>query len=132
MAFAHVDDAVGRFCIEAEQGLATTPLGTEGGATATVRRRDVGRPDSRLAYALRGQGGSNAIPEKVGECSVVEMLELAAAAFGKVAAWWHLPVRAGLEAAVLEQEITGRGERHVPAGRSHAVATRRDADDRFA
>ena len=38
------------------------------------------------------------------------MLELAAAALGKVAAWRHLVARARLERAVVEQHVAGHRE----------------------
>ena len=63
---------------------------------------------------------------------VVGMLQLAAAAFGKVAARRLLVVRPGRQRAIVEQHVAGHAEGDVAAAWRHAVAARRDADDRLA
>src|SRR5204862_1858741 len=61
---------------------------------------------------------------------VVDMLELAAAAFGEVAAGRILPVRAGHHRGALDP-VARRGHRHEPAALGHSVAARGEGDDGF-
>src|SRR3954453_3713483 len=61
-----------------------------------------------------------------------DMLELAAAAFREMAAWRLLVVWAGLDRAVIAQQVARRGERRVAPAGGHAFAARRDPNNRLA
>ena len=60
---------------------------------------------------------------------VIDVLELATAALGKVTAWRHLVMRAGQDCPVTEHLVAGYSERNVPAARSDAVAARGNSND---
>jgi hypothetical protein len=60
---------------------------------------------------------------------IVGMLELAAAAVGKVAAWRFLVVGPESERPVIEHRVAWNSKRHVASAGGDAVASRRDADD---
>src|SRR5688572_24945511 len=62
---------------------------------------------------------------------VVGMLQLAAAALGKVAARRHLVMRAVLDVAISPYHVAGDRERHMAAVIRDAIAARGDPDDRF-
>jgi hypothetical protein len=55
------------------------------------------------------------------------MLELAAAAFGKVAARRRLAMRSGLDLAGLSDPVAGRGHWNETTAFRHAVAARGEA-----
>jgi hypothetical protein len=57
------------------------------------------------------------------------MLQLTSAAFGKMAAWRHLVMRAEGERTIVEHRIAGNAEGNVAPAKRHAVAARRDPDD---
>jgi hypothetical protein len=91
VAFAHVDDAVARLGVEAERPAA--PLLSE------ARRRLFGgerwaAPDAPARDALRGERRGDPVDEVGGIGLVVDMLELAAAAFREMTAGRRLAVRA--------------------------------------
>ena len=60
---------------------------------------------------------------------VIDVLELATAALGKVTAWRHLVMRAGQDCPVTEHLVAGYSERNVLAARSDAVAARGNSND---
>jgi hypothetical protein len=129
VAFAHVDDAVARLRIEAEQDLLSPCLGSQGGAATAVGRRQMGREDVGDQQVLRRQRGGDAIDQEVAIGGVVELLELAATAFGEVPAGWHLSVRPRLDYAVGQHPVPRRGERKEAALGRDAVALGGDADN---
>ena len=88
---------------------------------AAARRREMGREDLGRRHALRGERGAIRSVEVVGIGRIVDMLELAAAAFGEVPAGRDLMVRAGRDGAVRRDQVAGRGHRHEAA----AFASRR-------
>jgi hypothetical protein len=57
------------------------------------------------------------------------MLQLTAAALGKVTAWRRLVVRPEGERAVVEHGVAGNAERDVAAARRDSIPTRGNADD---
>src|SRR5688572_4650659 len=82
--------------------------------------------------AVLGQRTGDPVFEIVPIGGVSDVLELAAAAFGKMAAGRLLVVRARLDRAVFVQLVAGRGERRIaPVGRD-PVAASGDADNDFA
>src|SRR5690348_8425900 len=81
--------------------------------------------------AVLGERGLDPRHEIAAIGLVVGMLELAPAAFGKVAAGRVLVVRPRSERAVVEQRVAGDSEGHMPPARRHAVAARSDADDQL-
>ena len=87
-------------------------------------------PDIRFEAVL-GERPRNPRHEIVTIGRVADMLELTTAALGKVAAWRHLVVRAGLDGAVVKQDIARDGERDMLPAFADALAARGDADDRF-
>ena len=78
-----------------------------------------------------GERGFDSRDEIATICLVVGLLELAPAAFGKVAAWRHLVMRARRERSIVEQRIARNAERHMAAARRHAISARGDANDQF-
>jgi hypothetical protein len=62
-------------------------------------------------------------------CLVIRVLELASAAFGKMTAWRFLMMRPGRQRSVVEQGVARNSKRHMAPAFSHAVASRRNADD---
>ena len=88
----------------------------------------MGRADVRFGHALGGEGRSDPVPKVTGIGLVVDVLELAAAAFGKMAAWRRLAVRARHDCAGFVDPIPGRHHRQVAAAFRHAVAPRGEAD----
>src|SRR3954469_6952774 len=132
MAFAHVDDAVARLGMEAEPHRLAAPLDLERGPAAAVGRREVGGTDVRLGQALGGERGGDAVAQIDGIGFVVDMLELAAAAFGEVAARRPLAVRTRHEVAQGPDTIAGRRHRNVASALRHAVAAGGEADHRLA
>src|SRR5215212_6075153 len=60
------------------------------------------------------------------------MLELAAAALGKVTARRHLMVRAIFDVTIFEHQVTRHRERHVAAAFGDAIAAGGDAHDHLA
>jgi len=91
----------------------------------------VRREDLRSGDPLGGKGCGDPVSKELSEAFIVELLELAAAAFGKVTAWWHRSVRAGLDRAVGADEVAGSRQRYEAAARRHSVAMGADADYRF-
>ncbi len=63
---------------------------------------------------------------------VVDMLELASAAFGKVAAWRHHMVRSGKDRASRVDRVPRGGERKEAAALGDSVAARGEPDDLLA
>ena len=62
---------------------------------------------------------------------IIGMLELAAAALGKVTAWRHLVMFSRRQRAVIEQRITRYAERHVVAAGSDSFTAGCDPDDQL-
>jgi len=60
---------------------------------------------------------------------VVGMLQLAAAALGKMAAWRRLVVRPEGQRAIVEQRVARNPERYMATASRNAIAARSDADD---
>src|SRR5690349_12142557 len=63
---------------------------------------------------------------------VIDMLELAATAFGKVAAWRQLTMRTGRDRTFRVDEVARCRKRNMAAACRDAVAPSGDPDDRFA
>jgi hypothetical protein len=62
-------------------------------------------------------------------CVVIRVLELASAAFRKMTAGRLLMMRPRRERSVVEQGVARNSKRHMAPAYSHAVASRRNADD---
>ena len=83
---------------------------------AAARRRERRRADFRRCDALRGQRRGDPVHQIIGIGRIVDMLELAAAAHGEMAAGRILMVRPGRQAAVAANPIararsSGRSDR---------------------
>ena len=63
---------------------------------------------------------------------VIDMLELAPAAFRENGGMAATGGAARVERAIVEQHVAGNAKRHMSAARGDAIAARRDPDDRFA
>src|SRR5215467_5295450 len=64
-------------------------------------------------------------------CLVIRVLELASAAFRKMATGRLLVMRTGGQRAIIEQRISRNPKCNVPAARRHAVPASSNADDQF-
>src|SRR5437764_7489747 len=62
---------------------------------------------------------------------IVDVLQLAPAAFRKVTAWRHLMMRSGCQRAIVEQGVSRHAPLHMTTARRDPVAPRGDADDQF-
>ena len=62
---------------------------------------------------------------------VIDMLQLAPAAFREMTAGRFLVMESRGQRSVVEQDIAGNSERYVAAARRHAIAARGDAHDRL-
>src|ERR1700741_267706 len=62
---------------------------------------------------------------------VVGVLELATAAFRKMAAGCLLVMRARRKRSIIEKRISRNAERHMSSAQRHPVSARGDADDQF-
>ena len=130
VAFAHIDDGVALLGGEAQQDAAPLALDMQRRAAAGLRRRDERRAQQR-GQPLRLQCAGDAIGDEGGVGFVVEMLELAAAAFGEMAARRRLVMRAAGQRAIGAKQIAGRREGGMATVGSDAIATGGDADNRI-
>ena len=62
---------------------------------------------------------------------IIGVLELTPAAFGEVTARRLLVVRPWRKGAVVEQRVAGNSKGDMPTAWRHAIAARRDPDNRF-
>ncbi len=131
VAFAHVDDAVGFFRVEAEHHALPDAHRPERGAAPAVRRRKVRLADLRAQPMLR-QRSLDARAQIAAISFVVGMLELAPAALGKVTAWRHLVVRSRNHAPVIQQRVARNREGDVAPAFADALAAPGNPNDRFA
>ena len=87
------------------------PRRLQRGAAAAARRRQMRRADFRDRHALRGERAGHAIDQIVAIGVVIDMLELAAAAFGEMAARRRCVMRARRHRAVRVDRVARRGQR---------------------
>jgi hypothetical protein len=78
---------------------------------------------------MRRQPARDPVDDEVAPRRIVKMLELAPAAFRKVAARRHLMMRPALDRTVGAEQIAGRGESDVPTILGDPLATAGNADD---
>lgn len=79
---------------------------------------------------LGGQGRSDPVFQEAGKSRVIDMLELAASAFGKVAARRRLVMRAGFDPPVRIDPVAGGGKSDEAPAFGHSVAPRGKTKDR--
>ena len=89
-----------------------------------MRRPQVGDLDP-----LRRKAASDPIGNVARIGHVIDMLKLASAAFGKMAARRHRMMRAGHEGAVWVHNVARCGKRDMASVCSNAFASRRDPHD---
>jgi hypothetical protein len=75
------------------------------------------------------EGRSDPGDKVVAISHVIDVLQLASAAFRKVTAWRHLVVSSVLERPIIEKTIARHSEGDVPAALRDAVSSRGDSDD---
>jgi hypothetical protein len=131
MALVHVDDPVAALRVEAEQHLLTATLRLQRRAAAAVRRRDMRREDIGRVQPLRRKGTGDPLAQVGPKRLVIDLLDLAAAAFGKVPARRLAAVRAGLHRIVGQHQVPWCGEWEEAAALRDAVAAGGEADDGF-
>src|SRR4029453_8035515 len=120
MALQHVDDEVAARFVEAGQHSTASFKSPQRCPASGARGRKVWRPDLSLQAVLR-QRARHSRRAIVGMGGVRKMLQLAAAAVGKVAARGLLVAAAGIKRAVVEQHVTGNSEGHVTATCGNAI-----------
>jgi hypothetical protein len=128
MAFAHVDDPVRHFGVEADEDALPGLKHLERRAAAATRRRQVRQANFRSQSVL-GKRRLNAGNQIAAIDFIVGVLELTSAAFREVAARRLLVVRPKGERAVIEDGIAGYAEGHMPPAWRHAVTARGNPDD---
>jgi hypothetical protein len=126
VALAHVDDPVAGLGVEAER---SAPLPSQRGPAAAVRRRDVRWQDVGCRHPLSRQRREDPVTKEAGIGLVVDMLELAAAAFGEVAAGRLLPVRARLDTALGKNNVSRSDERVELPALPYSIASAGEAED---
>ena len=92
----------------------------------------MGRPNLGRRQALRRQRRGDPVDEELTKRDIVDMLELAAAAFGEMTAGRHRPMGARYGLAVVGDDVARCRHRHEAAAFGHAVAATGEADDGFA
>src|SRR5687767_1704877 len=100
MAFPHVHDPVRAFLAKPEHRAGSDLLTVECGAAAAARGREMGRVDDPSREALPRRGKDHPLANELGERGLVEVLELAAAAFREMATGRFGMVWADSQAAV--------------------------------
>ena len=85
----------------------------------------------RGSQALLGERRRNPVLQEIRIGRVIDLLQLAAAAFGEMAAGRRLMVRAGHDGAVLGNDVTRRGHRHEAATLRHPLPARGKPDNPF-
>ena len=131
MAFAHVDDGVRCFRAEPEQHLPALAFGMERGAAAAARRREVRSGDDIGDQPLPLGGRNHPVADEIRKCLLGQMLKLARAAGGEVAARRGDMLRAGSHRPVLRDHVARRGQRDVTPAWRHPVALGGDPQDCF-
>jgi hypothetical protein len=122
VAFAHVDDAVARLGVEAEQHLLAAPLRPQRGAAAAVGRRDVGGQDVGRGMPCAASAAAIRSTRKRGKLSSSSCWSWQPPHSGK---WRHggtCRCGPGVIAAVGQHHIAGRGQRKEAAALRDAVA----------
>src|SRR5580765_6036735 len=92
MTLVHVDDPVRHLGVEADQSAATRLADLQRGPAPAPRRRQVGRPNFSLDPMLHKRA-LDPRNEIIAIGLVIDVLQLAAAAFRKMAARWLLMMR---------------------------------------
>ena len=128
MAFAHVDDLVRFLGIEANHDTLPNLQGAQSRPAPAVWRRQMRFADFGRKIVL-GQRRFDTRFQVAAISLVVGVLDLASPAFREKPARRLLVVRTVGERAIVEDRISGDAEGYVAAGRRHAVAARRNADD---
>jgi hypothetical protein len=131
MAFSHVDYAVRALLVEAELDPSAGANRMERRAAAAAWRRQVRPGDLGRNQALPGRGMDHSVLDEACQRSLVEMLDLAAAASGEMTTGRRRMVRPRLDRAVEYHEIAGGGERHMPAAGGHPFAACGHTGDQF-
>src|SRR5437763_2211030 len=126
VAFAHVDDSVRFLGVEAENNPLPQFQRPKRCPSSAAWRRQMRLADVG-GQVMLGERGFHAGNQITAVRLVIDMLELAAAAFGKVTAWRQLMMCPERQRAIIEQCIPRNAKRHMTTALGHAVAPRCDA-----